>query len=55
MIDPSFGEGVISSPTVYTWYKRFKNDRTSLEDDERSGRPITAVTDENEPLVCARC
>lgn len=53
MVDAGFGEGVVSHTTVYTWYKRFKDGRTSLEDDERSGRPTTAVTDENETRVRA--
>lgn len=30
MIDAGFGEGVVSRTTVYTWYKRFKDGRSSL-------------------------
>ncbi|XP_029653581.1 protein GVQW3-like [Octopus sinensis] len=28
----------------FEWHERFKSGRTSLEDDERSGRPTTSVT-----------
>ena len=53
MIDMGFGKDVLSRTTVYTWYKRFKDGRQSLGDDERSGRPSTAVTDDNEARVRA--
>jgi hypothetical protein len=48
----AFGEGVVLCLTVYTWYEWFKDGRISL-DDERSGRPTTAVTDENKARVHA--
>ena len=41
-----FGESSESGSTVYRWIDRFKNGRTSLEDDS-SGRPNTAVNEEN--------
>ena len=31
----------------FLWYKRFKDGRTSVDDDERSGRPSTSTTPEN--------
>ncbi|XKL67568.1 hypothetical protein PGB90_003059 [Kerria lacca] len=53
MIDSAYGEDVVSHTTVYTWFSWFKKDRESLEDDERSGRPSTTVTNENEARVRA--
>ena len=32
---------------TFLWYKRFKDGRTSVDDDERSGRPSTSTTPEN--------
>lgn len=43
-----------SSPsyaTVKRWAALFRMGRESLDDDERSGRPVTATTDENVDLV----
>ena len=31
----------------YEWWKRFKEGRTSADDDPRSGRPSTSKTDDN--------
>lgn len=42
-----FGDSAESKSTVYRWVDRFKAGRTSLEDDPRCGRPITAVSDTN--------
>ena len=36
-----------SRATVYRWFGEFRRGRESLEDEERSGRPQTAVTHEN--------
>ena len=41
-----FGESAPSEPTVRKWYKLFLEGRTSVEDDERSGRPSTATTED---------
>ena len=32
---------------MYRWYNEFKRGRLTLGDEERSGRPLTAVTEEN--------
>ena len=32
---------------TFLWYKRFKDGRTSIDDDERSGRPSTSTAPEN--------
>ncbi|XP_045534361.1 protein GVQW3-like [Papilio machaon] len=36
-----------SKAIVYRWYNEFKRGRLTLGDEERSGRPLTAVTKEN--------
>lgn len=47
MVQEAFGDKAPSRTTTYTWWKRFNEGRESLEDDKRSGRPATAVHDEN--------
>lgn len=42
-----FGDSAESKSTVYRWVDRFKAGRTSLEDDPRSGRPSSSVTETN--------
>lgn len=42
-----YGESAASYSTVKEWSSRFKQGRLSLEDDRRSGCPISAVTEEN--------
>jgi len=37
---------------TYEWWKRFKEGRTSVDDDPRSGRPSTSKTDDNVAKVC---
>ncbi|CAF4483037.1 unnamed protein product, partial [Didymodactylos carnosus] len=43
----AYGQDYVSYPTVALWLHAFSSGRESLEDDPRSGRPITAVTQEN--------
>ena len=43
----AFGDLAPSHATVPNWFAEFKKDRTSFEDEERSGRPSTAVTEDN--------
>lgn len=42
-----YGVSAPSFATVKRWTREFKHGRESLEDDPRSGRPNTAVTEEN--------
>ncbi|XP_073941240.1 protein GVQW3-like [Choristoneura fumiferana] len=44
---PEFGDSCPSDFTIMFWSKQFKCVRDGLEDDLRSGRPISAVTEEN--------
>lgn len=43
----AWGEGYVSYSRVAEWVQRFREGRTSLEDNPRIGRPVTGVTDEN--------
>ena len=42
-----YDKDVMSRPQVFEWHKRFKSGRQEAEDDPKSGRPSTAMTDEN--------
>ena len=46
MLGNCFGSDTLKKTAVYEWHERFKS-RESVEDDERSGRPSTSKTDEN--------
>jgi histone-lysine N-methyltransferase SETMAR len=41
------GDSALRKSTVYEWIDRFKHGRDSIEDDPRSGRPVTETTEEN--------
>ena len=43
----AYGPQVVSYSTVQKWSKLFRDGRMEVEDDPRSGRPISAVTEEN--------
>ena len=47
MLTVAFGESTMSKTRVYEWYKRFKEGREDVEDDDRPGRPSTSITDDN--------
>ena len=47
MMKIAFGEEATCSTQTYEWWKRFKEGRTSVDDDPRSGRPSTSKTDDN--------
>lgn len=46
-LETVYGNFASSFTTVKFWPAEFKHGRTSLGDDERSGRPKTATTDNN--------
>jgi len=46
-LQTAFGELAPSRATVYNWYGEFRRNRPFLTDEERPGRPPTAVTEEN--------
>jgi len=47
MLQEAFGDNAMSQSKTLLWYKRFKDGRKSLDDDERSGRISTSTTPEN--------
>jgi histone-lysine N-methyltransferase SETMAR len=46
MLQQIFGETALSRSKIFEWYSRFKNGRTSIDDDPHKGRPSTARTNE---------
>ena len=46
-LDKVYGDQAFSYPTVLRWIKRFKAGRESLEDDPRSGRPLSAYSEKD--------
>ena len=46
MIQQGFGDQSLSSTQVLEWHARFKTGRTSVDDDEHTGRPTSCTTPE---------
>ena len=46
-----FGEATIDESNVRRWVKKFKEGETRVQDKPRSGRPLTAATEENQNKV----
>jgi histone-lysine N-methyltransferase SETMAR len=46
MLRTAFSDDCLSQTVVYQWVKRFKEDRESLKDDPRPGRPSTARSEQ---------
>ena len=44
MLKTTFGEQVMGRSQTFQWFSRFKAGRTSTDDDERSGRPVSSST-----------
>jgi hypothetical protein len=40
-----YGEDTLSRARVFEWHRRFLGGREDVEDDKRSGRPVTMKTD----------
>jgi len=47
MLKIAFREEAMGRTQTYEWWKRFKEGRTSIDDDPRSGRPSTSKTNDN--------
>ena len=43
----AYGDTTLSRTMVFKWHKAFKEDRENVEDDPRSGRPISSINDQN--------
>jgi len=52
MLQEAFRDNAMSQSKTSFWYKRFKEGRTSVDNDERSGRPLISTTPENIAKVC---
>lgn len=50
-LNTTLGDQGPSHATVTRWYREFRNGRVDFQDDPRSGRPPTAVTEENVDAV----
>ena len=46
-LSAQYGGSALPRRSVYEWIKKFQQGRTSLKDEERSGRPSTSITDSN--------
>ena len=46
MLKTAFGEQGMGRSQTFQWFFRFKAGRTSIDDDERSGRPVSSSTPE---------
>jgi len=46
MIQQGFGDQSLSRTQVFQWHTRFKTGRTSVDDDEHTGRPTSCTTPE---------
>ena len=47
MIQKAFVDERVGITQIKEWYRRFKNGRTSVDSDPRSGRPSLTTTTEN--------
>jgi len=52
MLKIAFGEQDMGCSQTFQWFSRFKAGRTSIDDDERSGRPVYGSTPEMIEIVC---
>jgi len=49
----AYGDATLSRTMVFKWHKAFKEGRENVEDDPRSGRPVSSTNDQNMELVRA--
>ena len=47
LLTEAYGEDCVSRARVFQWHKRILEGRESVKDDDRPGRPRTAVTEDN--------
>ena len=47
MLKLVYGDASVTMKTVYKWFEWFRNGCESVEDEEKSGRPSTAKTQED--------
>ena len=44
-MNSTYGEDIVTESTVKKWHKRFREERKSVNDDPRSGAPVSATTE----------
>jgi len=49
----AYGDATLSRTMVFKWHNTFKEGRENVEDDPRSGRPISSTNDQNVEVVRA--
>ena len=49
----AYGDATLSRTMFFKWHKAFKEGRENVEDDCRSGRPISSTNDQNVEVVRA--
>jgi transposase len=49
----AYGDAILSRTMVFKWHKAFKEGRENVEDDPRSGRPISSTNDQYVEVVRA--
>jgi hypothetical protein len=49
----AYGDATLLRTMVFKWHKAFKVGRENVEDDPRSGRPISSTNDQNVEVVRA--
>jgi len=49
----AYGDATLSRTMVFKWHKAFKEGQENVENDPRSGRPISSTNDENVEVVRA--
>jgi transposase len=47
LVQKAYGNEAVSRSNVFRWYSRFRDGRELVEDDERSGRPKSTLTEVN--------
>jgi len=52
MLKTAFGEQAMGRSQTFQWFSQFKAGRTSIDDDEHSGRPVCSSTPEMIERVC---
>ena len=49
----AYGDTTLSRTMVFKWHKAFKEGRENVEDEPRSGRPMSSTNDQNVEVVRA--
>lgn len=51
LLREAYGAEAMGRTQCFEWHKRFQKGRSSLEDEERSGRPSSSITEENVEVI----